>query len=104
PRLAADGSPPLSQVITEWPRNAPEPSAYWSSNLPADTPPADPVTLAKIRRRIEHDYREPKAGLGPDHFEGRSWAGRRRHVTPVSAARLFCTEPRLSSPKAVGAA
>ena len=30
------------------------------------------VRLAKIRWRIEHDYRELKTGLGLGHFEGRS--------------------------------
>ncbi|MFC3986851.1 IS701 family transposase, partial [Streptosporangium jomthongense] len=84
PRLATDGSLPLSHVIAEWPRNAPEPTAYWLSNLPANTPPADLVTLAKIRWRIEHDYRELKTGLGLDHFEGRSWNGWHRHVTLVT--------------------
>ncbi|MEU1883850.1 IS701 family transposase [Streptosporangium sp. NPDC020072] len=104
PRLAADGSLPISHVIAEWPRNAPEPTAYWLSNLPASIPLADLVALAKIRWRIEHDYRELKTGLGLDHFEGRSWSGWHRHVTLVSAAHLFCTELRLSSPKAAGAA
>jgi hypothetical protein len=45
-----------------------------------------------------------KTGLGLDHFEGRSWAGWHRHVTLVTAAHLFCTELRLSCPKAAGAA
>ncbi len=43
-------------------------------------------SLAKIRWRIEHDYRELKHGLGLDHFEGRSWAGWHHHVTLVTAA------------------
>lgn len=33
------------------------------------------VRIAKIRWRIEHDYRELKTGLGLAHFEGRTWAG-----------------------------
>ncbi len=72
---------------------------YWLSNLPADTPIADLVRLAKVRRGIEHDYRELKHGLGLDHFEGRSWPGRHHHVTLVTAARAFLTEQRLA-PKA----
>jgi Transposase DDE domain len=40
-----------------------------------DTPLAELVRLAKIRWRIEHDYRELKTGLGLDHFEGRSFTG-----------------------------
>ncbi|GGY89497.1 hypothetical protein GCM10010327_20410 [Streptomyces nitrosporeus] len=71
---------------------------------PATVCPAFPPTprapnwfrLAKIRRRIEHDCRELKHGLGLDHFEGRSWAGRHHHVTLVTAARAFLTEQRLA--------
>ncbi|WP_425428009.1 hypothetical protein [Streptosporangium amethystogenes] len=59
--------------------------------------------MAKIRRRIEHDYRELKTGLGLDHFEGRTWSGRHHHVTLVSVAHAFCTLERLN-PKAPAAA
>ncbi|MFI1256049.1 hypothetical protein ACH4U6_20040 [Streptomyces netropsis] len=31
--------------------------------------------MAKMRRRIEHDYRELTHGLGLDHVEGRTWRG-----------------------------
>ncbi|MFF3441770.1 IS701 family transposase [Streptosporangium sp. NPDC002721] len=104
PRPADNGSLPVNHLIAQWPHNESEPIKYWLSNLPADTPPAELITLAKIRWRIEHDYRELKTALGLDHFEGRSWTGWHRHVTLVSAAHLFCTELRLSCPKAVGAA
>ncbi|RZB14574.1 IS701 family transposase [Streptomyces sp. F001] len=53
----------------------------------------------RVRRRIEHDYRELKHGLGLDHFEGRSWPGWHHHVTLVTAAHAFLTEQRLA-PKA----
>ncbi|GGN46282.1 SRSO17 transposase [Actinoplanes campanulatus] len=33
------------------------------------------VRLAKLRWRIEHDYREVKTGLGLDHYEGHTWQG-----------------------------
>ncbi|MEU8202923.1 transposase [Streptosporangium sp. NPDC049046] len=104
PHPATDGSLPVSHLIAQWPRDESEPIKYWLSNLPADTAPAELVTLAKIRWRIEHDYRELKSALGLDHFEGRSWTGWHRHVTLVSAAHLLCTELRMSCPKAVGAA
>ncbi|MBB4944271.1 SRSO17 transposase [Streptosporangium album] len=61
------------------------------------------VGLAKIRWRIEHDYRELKTGLGLDHFEGRTWSGWHHHVTLVSVAHAFCTLERLN-PKAPAAA
>jgi SRSO17 transposase len=57
------------------------------------------VRLAKIRWRIEHDYRELKHGLGLDHFEGRTYTGWHRHVTLTALAQAFCTMLRLD-PKA----
>ena len=55
--------------------------------------------LAKIRWRIEHDYRELNDGLGLDHFEGRSWTGWHRHVTLAAVAQAICTQLR-RTPKA----
>ena len=57
------------------------------------------VRLAKIRWRVEHDYRELKTGLGIDHFEGRSFIGWHRHVTLTVLAQAFCILLRLA-PKA----
>jgi SRSO17 transposase len=53
------------------------------------------VRLAKIRWRIERDYRELKHGLRLDHFEGRSYLGWHRHVTLAAVAQAFCTILRL---------
>ncbi len=94
-----DGVLPEVTLLVEWPVGAEAPTDYWLSNLPHDTPLAKLVRLAKIRWRIEHDYRELKHGLGLDHFEGRSWTGWHHHVTLVTAAHAFLTEHRLS-PKA----
>ncbi len=58
---------------------------YWLSNLPATTAKRTLVRLAKLRRRIEHDHREIKTGLGLDHYEGRTWQGWHHHTTLVSA-------------------
>ncbi|TSE15690.1 transposase [Arthrobacter sp. KBS0703] len=79
---------------------AKEPTAYCLSDLPADTPTRTPVRLAKIRWRIEHDYRELKTGLGLSHFAGQSFPGFHHHVTLASAAHLFITRKRLATPKA----
>ncbi|MDR6981352.1 SRSO17 transposase [Streptomyces sp. 3330] len=94
-----DGVLPEVTLLVEWPAGAEAPTDYWLSNLPADTPIAKLVRLAKIRWRIEHDYRELKHGLGLDHFEGRSVTGWHHHVTLVTAAHAFLTEQRLA-PKA----
>ena len=102
PRDGEDGVLPERWLIAEWPDDQPEPVTYWLSSLPATTSPADLVRYAKIRWRIEHDYRELKTGLGLDHFEGRSWQGWHRHVTLVTAAHLFLTllrgDPKAAAP------
>jgi SRSO17 transposase len=99
-----DGHLPACWLLAEWPAGEPEPTGYWLSTLPANIRLRELVRLAKIRWRIEHDYRELKTGLGLTHFEGRSWTGWHRHVTLASAAHLFLTELRLTSPKVAGAA
>jgi SRSO17 transposase len=96
---AGDGSLPECWLLAEWPPQADEPTDYWLSSLPEETPIGDLVRLAKIRWRIEHDYRELKTGLGLDHFEGRSFAGWHRHVTLAVLAQAFCTMIR-TDPKA----
>ncbi|WP_329550607.1 IS701 family transposase [Streptomyces sp. NBC_00696] len=94
-----DGVLPLRTLLVEQPAEADEPTGYWMSNLPATTPTADLVRFAKMRWRIEHDYRELKHGLGLDHFEGRTWRGWHHHVTLVTAAQAFLTLRRYD-PKA----
>jgi SRSO17 transposase len=96
---AADGSLPDCWLLAEWPPEAGEPTDYWLSNLPADIPVEELARLAKIRWRIEHDYRELKTGLGIDHFEGRSCLGWHRHVTLAVLAQAFITMIR-TDPKA----
>jgi SRSO17 transposase len=44
-----DGSLPEAWLIAEWPPGAKEPTDYWLSDLPADTPTRSLVRLAKIR-------------------------------------------------------
>ncbi|HEX7266255.1 MAG TPA: IS701 family transposase, partial [Streptosporangiaceae bacterium] len=88
---AGDGSLPACWLLAEWPPEAGEPTGYWLSNLPEDTPLAELVRLAKIRWRVEHDYRELKTGLGLAHFEGRSFTGWHRHVTLAVLAQAFAT-------------
>ena len=102
--LNNDGSLPAEWLLVEWPKDQTEPTDYWLSTLPETTPIAELVRLAKMRWRIEHDYRELKTGLGLAHFEGRTWLGWNHHATLVSAAHLFLTTLRLTHPKASGAA
>ncbi len=87
---SADGSLPLKTLLAEWPEGAEGPTDFWLSNLPADTPLPTLAHLAKIRWRVERDYRELETALGLSHFEGRSYAGWNRHVTLVCLAQAFC--------------
>jgi len=99
---AGDGSLPDCWLLAEWPPEAGEPTDYWLSTLPASTPTGELIRLAKIRWRIEHDYRELKHGLGLGHFEGRSYLGWHRHVTLTALAQAFCTmirtDPKVPAP------
>ena len=98
----ADRSLPARRLLAEWPPEADEPTDYWLSTLPEDTPIEDLARLAKIRWRVEHDYRELKTGPGLAHFEGRSWTGWHRHVTVAALAQAFCTmlrtDPKVLAP------
>jgi SRSO17 transposase len=98
------GELPVRWLICEWPSKEPEPTKYWLSNLPADTPLKQLVRLAKMRFRIEQDYRELKDALGLDHFEGRTYRGWNHHVTLVSVAHAFLTLERRRRPPTRAAA
>jgi SRSO17 transposase len=91
---------PECWLLAEWPTGEPAPVQFWLSNLPPDTPIKDLVRWAKLRWRIEHDYREMKVGLGLDHFEGRTWRGFHHHVTLVAIAHAFITRCRLGKTQA----
>jgi len=91
-------------LLVEWPTGKDEPAKYWLSNLPPDTPLKTLVKLAKLRWRIEQDYRELKDALGLDHFEGRTFRGWHHHVTLVSIAHAFLTLERTRRPPARAAA
>jgi SRSO17 transposase len=104
-RASREGSElPLAWLLCEWPDGEAEPVRYWLSNLPEDTAIGRLVGLAKMRWRIEHDYRELKDALGLDHFEGRTYRGWNHHVTLVSVAHAFLTLERRRRPRARAAA
>jgi SRSO17 transposase len=86
---------PPAWLIAEWQADAAEPIKCWLSNLPVRITKRTLVWWAKLRWRIEHDYREVKTGLDLDHYEGQTSTGWHHHVTLVSAAHAFCTLQRL---------
>jgi SRSO17 transposase len=97
-RRWANGSevPPREEwLIAEWPKGKHEPTDYWLSNLPASTKPSRLAHLARLRWKIELDYRQLKGELGLDHYEGRSWLGWYHHTALVTAAHGFLTLERL---------
>jgi SRSO17 transposase len=91
--------PPEEWLIAEWPEDEEAPTDYWLSNLPADTEPERLARLARMRWKIELDYRQLKGELGLDHYEGRSYLGWHHHTALVTAAHGFLTLERLR-PKA----
>jgi SRSO17 transposase len=87
---------PERWLLAEWPEEKDEPVKYWLSNLPPQTPIVTLVRLAKLRWRVEHDYRELKQCLGLDHYEGRTFCGLHHHLTCVTVAHAFLTCCRLA--------
>jgi SRSO17 transposase len=81
-------------LLIEWPRTEPEPTKYWISTLPPNTPLKALVKIAKQRWIIERDYQELKQELGLGHFEGRNWRGFHHHATLCMAAYGFLVAER----------
>lgn len=90
-------APPREEwLIAEWPEGHEQPSDYWISNLAADAEPEKLARLARLRWKIELDYKQLKGELGLDHYEGRSWLGWYHHTALVTAAHGFLTLERLN--------
>jgi SRSO17 transposase len=94
-REGAQVPPREEWLIAEWPDGQKEPTDHWISNLPADTTPERLARLARMRWKIELDYKQLKGELGLDHYEGRSWLGWYHHTALVTAAHGFLTLERL---------
>jgi SRSO17 transposase len=82
-------------LLIEWPVGESEPTKYWFSTLPEDTPVEHLVHVAKMRWRIERDYRDLKQEFGLGHFEGRGWRGFHHHASLCIAAYGFLVAQRL---------
>lgn len=69
------------RLLVEWPKEEPEPTKYWLSNLPTTMAIEALVATTKARWRIERDYEELKQQFGLGHYEGRGWgADRIQHL------------------------
>jgi SRSO17 transposase len=94
--IAGGQVPPREEwLIAEWPKGEKEPTDYWLANLPATAKAGQLARLARLRWKIELDYRRLKGELGLDHYEGRSWLGWYHHTALVTAAHGFLTLERL---------
>jgi SRSO17 transposase len=87
---------PEEWLLIEWPPGEAEPSKYYLSTLPLDTPLNDLVAMAHRRWRIERDYQDLKQEFGLDHYEGRGWRGFHHHATLTIAAYGFLLIERLN--------
>jgi SRSO17 transposase len=94
-REGAQVPPREEWLIAEWPDGHDEPTDYWISNLPTNTEPERLARLARMRWKMELDYKQLKGELGLDHYEGRSWLGWYHHTGLVTAAHGFLTLERL---------
>jgi SRSO17 transposase len=95
-REGAQVPPREEWLIAEWPEEHDAPTDYWISNLPADTESERLARLARMRWKMELDYKQLKGELGLDHYEGRSWLGWHHHTALVTAAHGFLTLERLN--------
>ena len=94
------GRPPGKEewLICEWPSDAKQPTRFWLSTLPKNTPLKSLVWFAMLRWRIERDYQEMKQEIGLDHFEGRGWRGFHHHATLCAVAHGFLALQRALFP------
>ncbi len=103
PISAGTGSDEGEQtLLIEWPVGEPDPLGYWLVTLPAHTPLATVVNIAKGRWWIEQNYRELKQEVGLGDFEGRGWRGFHHHVTLTIAAYGFLIRQRCEQGPPVG--
>ena len=86
---------PEEWLLVEWPRGDEVPAGYWLAKAPSDATLEQLLFVAKMRWRIERDYRELKQEFGLSQYEGRNWRGFHHHATLCIAAYGFLTAHRL---------
>jgi SRSO17 transposase len=91
-------SRPEEWLLIEWPKEEKEPTKYWLSTLAEDISFQRLVDNAKLRWRIEHDYKELKQEVGLGDFEGRGWRGFHHHATMSIAVYGFLISERGAFP------
>lgn len=79
------------------------PTKYWFSTRLRPALDCQLVDIAKLRWRIERDYRELKKELGPGHFEGRSWRGFHHKTLCIAAYGFLVSERATIAPSETAA-
>jgi SRSO17 transposase len=92
------GGEPVEWLLVEWPKGEKEPTKFWLSTLPAETPLERMIDITMMRWRIERDYHDLKQEVGLGHFEGRGWRGFHHHATMCIAAYGFLVSERGAFP------
>ena len=87
---------PEEWLLIEWPQGDDEPAGYWLATAPSDATLEQLIFVAKMRWRIERDYRELKQEFGLSHYEGRNWRGFHHHSTLCIVAYAFLIGERLA--------
>jgi SRSO17 transposase len=81
-------------LLIEWPKGEAKPTKYWLATVDPDMSLRRLVDIAKMRWRIEHDYRDLKQEIGLGHYEGRGWPGFHHHGTLCIASYGFLISER----------
>jgi SRSO17 transposase len=81
-------------LLIERPKGEAKPTKYWLATVDPNMSLRQLVDLAKLRWRIEHDYRDLKQEIGIGHYEGRGWRGFHHHGTLAIAAYGFLISER----------
>jgi len=89
---------PEEWLLIEWPKDEEAPTKYWLSTLPEKISFLRLVDYAKLRWRIEHDYKDLKQEVGLGDFEGRGWRGFHHHATISIAVYGFLISERGAFP------
>jgi SRSO17 transposase len=89
---------PEEWLLIEWPKGEKEPTKYGLSTLLQNISFQRLVDYAKLRWRIEHDYKELKQEVGLGDFEGRGWRGFHHHATISIAVYGFLIAERGAFP------
>ena len=90
---------PQQWLLILWPPDDPEPTKYWLSTLPENTPINELIATAHHRWRIERDYQDLKQEFGLDHYESRGWRGFHHHASSCIATYGFLMAERLAAEK-----